>query len=262
MNGRPTYKLVFQSRSGRPEDPWLGPDICEYLREEAAHGLSAAVLCPVGFICDHVEVLYDLDIEAAGVDADRPPARPRLGSDDHPRSIDHIADAVVWTSIVPTTALNGGNSMMRVAAVAIGLRGTGKVQWTSGRPFRACLGRGGRNQPYVLDHGGAKAPPCEREQGAMKGLTAVAGIKVGHHTLAERPTGCTVIVAEAGAVAGVDVRGSAPGTRETNILNPIDTVQQVHATVLSGRSITASTPPPESCGISRKRTSASPSAAV
>jgi hypothetical protein len=46
------------------------------------------------------------------------------------------------------------------------------------------------------------------------GLTAVAGLKVGHQTLAARPTGCTVVVAEAGAVAGVDVRGAAPGTRE------------------------------------------------
>jgi L-aminopeptidase/D-esterase-like protein len=69
-----------------------------------------------------------------------------------------------------------------------------------------------------------------------KGLTDVPGIKVGHFTLAERPTGCTVVLAEAGAVAGVDVRGSAPGTRETDLLNPINTVQQVHAIVLSGGS--------------------------
>ena len=68
------------------------------------------------------------------------------------------------------------------------------------------------------------------------GLTAVAGIKVGHHTLTERPTGCTVILAEKGAVAGVDVRGSAPGTRETDLLDPENTVQQVHAIVLSGGS--------------------------
>src|SRR5262245_19899396 len=71
---------------------------------------------------------------------------------------------------------------------------------------------------------------------APKGLTEVPGIKVGHFTLAERPTGCTVILAESGAVAGVDVRGSAPGTRETDLLNPINTVQEVHAVVLSGGS--------------------------
>ncbi len=68
------------------------------------------------------------------------------------------------------------------------------------------------------------------------GLTDVSGLKVGHFTHPERPTGCTVVLAEAGAVAGVDVRGSAPGTRETDLLNPIHTVQRVHAIVLSGGS--------------------------
>src|SRR5205809_2996757 len=71
---------------------------------------------------------------------------------------------------------------------------------------------------------------------AAKGLTAVTGIKVGHHTLTERPTGCTVVLTEAGAVAGVDVRGGAPGTRETDLLDPVNTVQKVHAVVLSGGS--------------------------
>jgi L-aminopeptidase/D-esterase-like protein len=69
-----------------------------------------------------------------------------------------------------------------------------------------------------------------------RGLTAVDGIKVGHHTLDARPTGCTVILAEGGATAGVDVRGSAPATRETDLLNPTNTIQQVHAIVLSGGS--------------------------
>ena len=67
-------------------------------------------------------------------------------------------------------------------------------------------------------------------------LTAVPGIKVGHHTLAERPTGCTVVLAEAGVTAGVDVRGSAPATRETDLLNPVNLVQVAHAIVLSGGS--------------------------
>ena len=62
------------------------------------------------------------------------------------------------------------------------------------------------------------------------------GIKVGHFTLTERPTGCTVILAEAGAVAGVDVRGAAPATRETDVLNPVNLVQIAHAIVLSGGS--------------------------
>ncbi len=68
------------------------------------------------------------------------------------------------------------------------------------------------------------------------GLTAVEGVKVGHHTLDQRPTGCTVILTEGGAVGGVDVRGGAPGTRETDLLDPLGTVQEVHAVVLSGGS--------------------------
>ena len=68
------------------------------------------------------------------------------------------------------------------------------------------------------------------------GITDVAGIKVGHSTRAERPTGCTVILAEGGAVGGVDVRGSAPGTIETDLLDPVNLVQQVHAVFLSGGS--------------------------
>jgi L-aminopeptidase/D-esterase-like protein len=71
---------------------------------------------------------------------------------------------------------------------------------------------------------------------AKSGLTAVAGLKVGQVTLKQRPTGCTVVIAEKGATAGVDVRGSAPGTRETDLLNPTATVEQVHAIVLSGGS--------------------------
>ncbi|MEX1128301.1 MAG: P1 family peptidase [Vicinamibacterales bacterium] len=71
---------------------------------------------------------------------------------------------------------------------------------------------------------------------AAEGLTAIAGIKVGHHTLTERPTGCTVVLTEAGAIAGVDVRGPAPGTRETDLLAPGNLVDKVHAIVLSGGS--------------------------
>lgn len=68
------------------------------------------------------------------------------------------------------------------------------------------------------------------------GLTDVPGIKVGHFTDTRRPTGCTVILTEEGAVGGVDVRGSAPGTRETDLLNPTNLVDKVHAVLLSGGS--------------------------
>jgi L-aminopeptidase/D-esterase-like protein len=67
-------------------------------------------------------------------------------------------------------------------------------------------------------------------------ITDVAGIRVGHFTDPRKHTGCTVVLVEDGAVAGVDVRGAAPGTRETDLLDPTNTVQQVHAIVLSGGS--------------------------
>lgn len=67
-------------------------------------------------------------------------------------------------------------------------------------------------------------------------ITRVAGIEVGHFTDTRRPTGCTVVLARAGAIAGVDVRGAAPGTRETDLLAPGNLVNEVHAIVLSGGS--------------------------
>ena len=67
-------------------------------------------------------------------------------------------------------------------------------------------------------------------------ITAVAGIKVGHFTLAERPTGCTVVLVEGDAVGGVAQRGGAPGTRETDLLNPLNMVDKVNAIVLAGGS--------------------------
>ncbi|HEY0378801.1 MAG TPA: ferrochelatase [Pyrinomonadaceae bacterium] len=58
------WRLVFQSRSGPPSQPWLGPDILDYLRELKEAGTEDVVVAPVGFISDHLEVLYDLDTEA------------------------------------------------------------------------------------------------------------------------------------------------------------------------------------------------------
>ncbi|MEY4651650.1 MAG: hypothetical protein RI884_231 [Pseudomonadota bacterium] len=67
-------------------------------------------------------------------------------------------------------------------------------------------------------------------------ITDVPGIEVGHHTDTRRPTGCSVVIARGGAVGGVDVRGAAPGTRETDLLSPTNTVDTVHAVLLSGGS--------------------------
>lgn len=67
-------------------------------------------------------------------------------------------------------------------------------------------------------------------------IARVQGISVGHYTDARRPTGCSVVLCPQGAVGGVDVRGAAPGTRETELLHPSNLVQQVHAVMLSGGS--------------------------
>jgi ferrochelatase len=62
--GRADWQIAYQSRSGNPRDPWLEPDVNDALRALAATGTRDAVVVPVGFVCDHVEVLYDLDVEA------------------------------------------------------------------------------------------------------------------------------------------------------------------------------------------------------
>ena len=86
--------------------------------------------------------------------------------------------------------------------------------------------------------GVAGQEPATRPATAVaKGLTAVPELKVGHHTLTERPTGCTVVLVDgAGAVGGVSQRGSAPGTRETDLLHPLNMVDKVNAIVLAGGS--------------------------
>ncbi len=110
--GRADWALVFQSRSGRPTDPWLEPDVCAYLRAERPRGLEAAVLCPIGFVCDHIEVLYDLDFEAATVcrEIGLPMARAQAVNDD-PAFVDMMADVVLAT----WTRYSGGRPLQIVA---------------------------------------------------------------------------------------------------------------------------------------------------
>jgi L-aminopeptidase/D-esterase-like protein len=90
-------------------------------------------------------------------------------------------------------------------------------------------------QQTPVIEGRPKGPPHTSADSNLT-LTAVDGLKVGHFTLSERPTGCTVVLADAGAIAGVDVRGAAPGTRETDLLSPVNSIEKVHAIVLAGGS--------------------------
>lgn len=83
----------------------------------------------------------------------------------------------------------------------------------------------------------ATARPSSLKPTGGLGLTEVHGIKVGHHTLSERPTGCTVILVDGeGVPGGVSQRGGAPGTSETDLLHPLNMVDKVNAVVLSGGS--------------------------
>jgi protoporphyrin/coproporphyrin ferrochelatase len=61
------WQLVYQSRSGSPSQPWLGPDVCDHLRSLREAGVTEAVVAPIGFVSDHMEVVYDLDVEARKV---------------------------------------------------------------------------------------------------------------------------------------------------------------------------------------------------
>jgi len=90
------YALVFQSRSGPPEQPWLEPDIGHYLRELQGAGVKDAIVTPVGFISDHMEVLYDLDTEAAGLSKElgmRMVRASTVGA--HPKFVRMIRDLVM-----------------------------------------------------------------------------------------------------------------------------------------------------------------------
>jgi protoporphyrin/coproporphyrin ferrochelatase len=61
------WKVVYQSRSGSPSQPWLGPDVCDYVKELNASGVTDVVVAPIGFVSDHMEIVYDLDVELRNV---------------------------------------------------------------------------------------------------------------------------------------------------------------------------------------------------
>ncbi|MEO6025898.1 MAG: ferrochelatase [Candidatus Binatia bacterium] len=94
--GRDDFTLAYQSRSGSPRDPWLEPDVNDVVRELAARGTNAVVVVPIGFVCDHVEVRYDLDIELKGI-ADELGIRLVRAetANDHPTFARMLADVVL-----------------------------------------------------------------------------------------------------------------------------------------------------------------------
>jgi len=91
----PRWRIAYQSRSGSPREPWLEPDVCDVLRGAKGQGIEDAVIVPIGFVCDHVEVLYDLDVEARAVAAESGVRLYRTETaNDHPAFIAMLADLV------------------------------------------------------------------------------------------------------------------------------------------------------------------------
>jgi ferrochelatase len=89
------HQLAYQSRSGNPREPWLEPDIGEVIRAEARRGTRELLVVPLGFVCDHVEVLYDLDIEARQIAAEVGIGFTRAETvNDHPAFIRMLAALV------------------------------------------------------------------------------------------------------------------------------------------------------------------------
>jgi protoporphyrin/coproporphyrin ferrochelatase len=89
------WTLAYQSRSGSASDPWLEPDIGHVVQQLAGKGVHHVVVTPLGFVCDHVEVLYDLDIEARALAAESGLAFHRASAvNDHPRFVAMLADLV------------------------------------------------------------------------------------------------------------------------------------------------------------------------
>jgi ferrochelatase len=93
--GAPRWSVAWQSASGDGRVPWLGPDVNDVIRQLAAQGVREVVLAPVGFLCDHVEVLYDLDVEARQTVDDCDLRLARCGTvGDHPLFIRMLAQLV------------------------------------------------------------------------------------------------------------------------------------------------------------------------
>jgi ferrochelatase len=91
----PHWQVAYQSRSGDPRDPWLEPDVRDVIRDLARAGVREAVVVPIGFVSDHIEILYDLDTEAAKVAAESEMTLRRAGTVmDHPTFIGMLGDLV------------------------------------------------------------------------------------------------------------------------------------------------------------------------
>ncbi|MEU7694747.1 ferrochelatase [Microbispora hainanensis] len=100
-----SWDLVWQSRSGPPQVPWLEPDVCDHLEALHAEGVPSAVLVPIGFVSDHMEVVYDLDVEAAATAEKLGMALTRASTaGTHPRFVSMVSELLAEPEPAPCAA--------------------------------------------------------------------------------------------------------------------------------------------------------------
>ncbi|MBW3539704.1 MAG: ferrochelatase [Planctomycetes bacterium] len=115
--GEERWRLVYQSRSGRPQNPWLEPDVCDHLGALVAGGVESVVLMPIGFLSDHLEVLYDLDVEARATADELGLTMVRAATvGTHPRFVSMLRE-LIEERLSPTTSRPTVGSMPALADV-------------------------------------------------------------------------------------------------------------------------------------------------
>ena len=93
--GMKAWTTAYQSRSGSPSEPWLEPDVEDVIRKAAGRGVRDIVLVPIGFLCDHMEVLFDLDVEAVEIAKESGVGLVRAGTvGDHAKFIRMLAEMI------------------------------------------------------------------------------------------------------------------------------------------------------------------------
>ncbi|CAM5450889.1 Ferrochelatase [Streptomyces alboniger] len=147
------WQLVYQSRSGAPHIPWLDPDICDHLEERHAAGAPAVVMAPIGFVSDHMEVMYDLDTEArAKAEELGLPVRRSATVGADPRFAAAIRDLSLWSALPSKPGRRSRRRWCALGALGAdpttlshrllpGLRPPSRCCGPARQPLRATVGR-------------------------------------------------------------------------------------------------------------------------
>ncbi len=135
--GVDSHAVVYQSRSGPPRAPWLEPDVCDHLRDLAVRGVDDVVVSPIGFVSDHMEILFDLDVEARRVASELGLNLVRASTaGTHPSFVSMIRELVQEriSPELPKRALGRNGPSHDVCRAGCCLPGTGRPSpWQTGR---------------------------------------------------------------------------------------------------------------------------------